>query len=63
MLHSLGETLLGQVIRIESNNTMMVAYINKEGGFTPRFKLRDGALVRMGNSDEHPAAGGSSARS
>ena len=32
MLCSLGEVLLGQVIRIESDNTTTVAYINKQGG-------------------------------
>ena len=32
MLCSLGEAWLGQVIRIESDNTTTVAYINKEGG-------------------------------
>ena len=36
MLCSLGETLFGQVIRIESDNTTTVTYINKEGGvFSP----------------------------
>ena len=33
MLRSLGETLLGQVILIESDNTTAVACINKEGCF------------------------------
>ena len=32
MLCSLGETLLGQVIQIEHDNTMTVTYINKEQG-------------------------------
>ena len=32
MLCSLGEALLGQVIRIESDNTTTVTYINKQGG-------------------------------
>ena len=31
MLCSLGEALLGQVIWLESDNTMAVTYINKEG--------------------------------
>ena len=45
MLHSLGEALLGQVIRIESDNTATVAYINKEGGVRCQALNRETVLL------------------
>ena len=43
MLGSLEEALLGQVIRIESDNTMTVAYINEGGVARRRRTLNPGS--------------------